>query len=243
VAYTRDSDGWITAYDAEARKGSKPIFDLIDAKTGKVVVEAGQKISPRKAKLLAEEGLSNLRVSDDELIGRFLADELVSTDTGEIFAEAGDEITEELLPELLELGYTYITVLDIVPVNKGPFIRNPLVADKSPDKLSALEEIYRVMRPGEPPPPATAQALFDGLFFAGERYGLSAVGRVNMDIRLNQECPDDVRVLRKEDIVGVVKTLVGLRDGRGEIDDIDKDRKSTRLNSSHSQQSRMPSSA
>ena len=151
VAYTRDADGWITAYDAEARKGSKPIFDLIDAKTGKVVIEAGQKISPRKARLLAEEGLSNLRVSDEELIGRFLADELVSTDTGEIFAEAGDEITEELLPELLDLGYTDIKVLDIDPVNKGPFIRNTLVADKSTDQLSALEEIYRVMRPGEPP--------------------------------------------------------------------------------------------
>jgi DNA-directed RNA polymerase subunit beta len=221
VAYTRDADGWITAYDAEARKGSKPIFDLIDAKTGKVVIEAGQKISPRKARLLAEEGLSNLRVSDEELIGRFLADELVSTDTGEIFAEAGDEITEELLPELLDLGYTDIKVLDIDPVNKGPFIRNTLVADKSTDQLSALEEIYRVMRPGEPPTPETAQALFDGLFFDSERYDLSAVGRVKMNIRLNQECPDDVRVLRKEDIVGVVKTLVGLRDGRGEIDDID----------------------
>ena len=221
VAYTRDADGWITAYDAEARKGSKPIFDLIDAKTGKVVIESGQKISPRKARLLAEEGLSNLRVSDEELIGRFLADELVSTDTGEIFAEAGDEITEELLSELLDLGYTDIKVLDIDPVNKGPFIRNTLVADKSTDQLSALEEIYRVMRPGEPPTPETAQALFDGLFFDSERYDLSAVGRVKMNIRLNQECPDDVRVLRKEDIVGVVKTLVGLRDGRGEIDDID----------------------
>ena len=221
VVYTRDADGWITAYDAEARKGSKPIFDLIDAKTGKVVIEAGQKISPRKARLLAEEGLSNLRVSDEELIGRFLADELVSTDTGEIFAEAGDEITEELLSELLDLGYTDIKVLDIDPVNKGPFIRNTLVADKSTDQLSALEEIYRVMRPGEPPTPETAQALFDGLFFDSERYDLSAVGRVKMNIRLNQECPDDVRVLRKEDIVGVVKTLVGLRDGRGEIDDID----------------------
>jgi DNA-directed RNA polymerase subunit beta len=221
VAYTRDSDGWVTAYDAEARKGNKPIFDLIDAKTGKVVIEAGQKISPRKARMLAEDGLANLRVSDEELIGRFLADELVSNDTGEIFAEAGDEITEELLPELLELGYTDIKVLDIDPVNKGPFIRNTLVADKSTDKLSALEEIYRVMRPGEPPTPETAQALFDGLFFDSERYDLSAVGRVKMNIRLNQECPDDVRVLRKEDIVGVVKTLVGLRDGRGEIDDID----------------------
>ena len=221
VGYSRDKDGWVTDYVPEQRRGSKPIFDLIDAKTGKVVVEAGQKISPRKARLLAEEGLEKLRVSDDELIGRFLADELVSYDTGEIFAEAGDEITEELLGELLELGYSDINVLDIDPVNKGPFIRNTLAADKSSDTLTALEEIYRVMRPGEPPTPETAQALFDGLFFDSERYDLSAVGRVKMNIRLNQECPDEIRVLRKEDIVGVVKTLVGLRDGRGDIDDID----------------------
>ncbi|MEE3059341.1 MAG: DNA-directed RNA polymerase subunit beta, partial [Pseudomonadota bacterium] len=190
-------------------------------KTGKVVVEAGQKISPRKAKKLAEDGLKNLRVSDEELYGRFLADELISTETGEIFAEAGDEITEELLAKLGELGYTEINTLAIDPINRGPFIRNTLVADKSSDKLSALEEIYRVMRPGEPPTPETAETLFEGLFFDGERYDLSAVGRVKMNIRLDLECPDDIRVLRKEDIVGVVKTLVDLRDGKGDIDDID----------------------
>jgi DNA-directed RNA polymerase subunit beta len=95
------------------------------------------------------------------------------------------------------------------------------VADKSIDKLSALEEIYRVMRPGEPPTPETAEALFEGLFFDSERYDLSAVGRVKMNIRLNQECSDDIRVLRKEDILGVVKTLVDLRDGKGDVDDID----------------------
>jgi DNA-directed RNA polymerase subunit beta len=155
------------------------------------------------------------------LLGRFLADELVSTETGEIFAEAGDEITEELLGELLEIGYTDINTLNIDPVNRGPFIRNTLVADKSIDKLSALEEIYRVMRPGEPPTPETAEALFEGLFFDSERYDLSAVGRVKMNIRLNQECSDDIRVLRKEDILGVVKTLVDLRDGKGDVDDID----------------------
>ncbi|MEC7731864.1 MAG: DNA-directed RNA polymerase subunit beta, partial [Pseudomonadota bacterium] len=167
------------------------------------------------------DGLKNLRVSDEELYGRFLADELISAETGEIFAEAGDEITEELLAKLGELGYTEINTLAIDPINRGPFIRNTLVADKSSDKLSALEEIYRVMRPGEPPTPETAETLFEGLFFDSERYDLSAVGRVKMNIRLDQECPDDIRVLRKEDIVGVVKTLVDLRDGKGDIDDID----------------------
>ncbi|HCD16345.1 MAG TPA: DNA-directed RNA polymerase subunit beta [Rhodobiaceae bacterium] len=221
VSYARGKEGWVTAFDPEQRRGSKPIYDLIDDKTGKVVVEAGQKISPRKANKLAEDGLKNLRVGDEELYGRFLADELVSAETGEIFAEAGDEITEELLAKLGELGYSEIDTLAIDPINRGPFIRNTLVADKSSDKLSALEEIYRVMRPGEPPTPETAETLFDGLFFDSERYDLSAVGRVKMNIRLDQECSDDIRILRKEDIVGVVKTLVDLRDGKGDIDDID----------------------
>jgi DNA-directed RNA polymerase subunit beta len=221
VCYSRGKDGWVTDFLPEARRGTKPLNDLIDDKSGKVVVEAGKKISPRLARKLAEDGLEKLRVTDDELLGRFLADELVSTETGEIFAEAGDEITEELLGELLELGYSDINTLNIDPVNRGPFIRNTLVADKSMDKLSALEEIYRVMRPGEPPTPETAEALFEGLFFDSERYDLSAVGRVKMNIRLNQECPDDIRVLRKEDILGVVKTLVDLRDGKGDVDDID----------------------
>lgn len=221
VSYVRGADGWIADFLPEQRRGTKPLYDLIDDRTGKVAVAAGQKISPSMAGKLAEEGLEKLRVSDDELFGRFLADELVNTETGEIFIEAGDEITEELLGQLLELGYTQINTLAIDPINRGPFIRNTLRADKSGDKLSALEEIYRVMRPGEPPTPETAQALFDGLFFDSERYDLSAVGRVKMNIRLNQECPDDIRVLRKEDIVGVVKTLVDLRDGRGDVDDID----------------------
>ncbi|MDC0148167.1 DNA-directed RNA polymerase subunit beta [Alphaproteobacteria bacterium] len=221
VSYSRGKDGWITDFVPELRRGTKPLYDLIDDKSGKVAVESGQKISPRLAKKLAEDGLEKLRVSDDELLGRFLADEMVNLQTGEIFAEAGDEITEEVLVNLVEIGFTDIHTLNIDPVNRGPFIRNTLIADKSSDKLSALEEIYRVMRPGEPPTPETAQALFDGLFFDSERYDLSAVGRVKMNIRLNQECPDDIRVLRKEDIVGVVRTLVDLRDGKGDVDDID----------------------
>ena len=221
VAYVRGKDGWVTNFVPEQRRGTKPLYDLINDKTGKVVIEAGQKISPRMARKLAEDGLEKLRVSDDELIGRFIADEMVSFETGEIFAEAGDEITEELLGDLLDKGYSEINTLDIDPVNRGPFIRNTLAADKSSDLLTALEEIYRVMRPGEPPTPETAEALFNGLFFDAERYDLSAVGRVKMNIRLNQECDDDIRVLRKEDIVGVVKTLVDLRDGKGDVDDID----------------------
>ena len=221
VVYERVKDSWETPFVPEQRRGTKPAADLVNAKTGKVVVEAGSKLTPRMARKLQEDGLEKLRVGDDELLGRFLADELVNLETGEIFAEAGDEITEELLGELVDAGYTSLATLDVDLINKGPFIRNTLKADKSSDKISALEEIYRVMRPGEPPTAETAQALFDGLFFDSERYDLSSVGRVKMNMRLDLDCPDDVRVLRKEDIVSVMKTLVDLRDGRGDIDDID----------------------
>ncbi len=225
VSYKRTtkkgSDGWVIEFMPEQRRGSKPVFDLIDDATGKVVVKAGQKISPLLARKLADDGLKQLRVQSEELLGRFLSDEIVSYETGEIFAEAGEEITEELLSELIEHGYKEVNTLAIDPVNKGPFIRNTLVADKSNDELTALEEIYRVMRPGEPPTLETAKAMLDSLFFDPERYDLSAVGRVKMNIRLDQECPDDIRILRKEDIVGVIRTLVDLRDGKGDIDDID----------------------
>lgn len=221
ISYTKTKNGWETPFIAEQRRGSKPAYDLVDAKTGKVVVEAGSKLTPRQARKLQEDGLQNLRVVEEELIGRFISDELVNLETGEIFAEAGDEITEDLLTSLVEAGYTVINTLDVDLINKGPFIRNTLKADKSSDELSALEEIYRVMRPGEPPTMETASALFNGLFFDAERYDLSAVGRVKMNIRLDLDCPDDVRVLRKDDIVAVMKALVDLRDGRGDIDDID----------------------
>lgn len=221
VTFTQVKNGWRVPFDADRYRGAKPERDLIDAKSGKVVVEAGRKVTPRLAKKLAEEGLKELLVQDEDLFGRYLAQEIVNIETGEIFAEAGDEITPDLLTSLLEAGYSEIQTLDIDHVNIGAFIRNTLAADKCTNREQALIDIYRVMRPGEPPTADTAEALFGSLFFDAERYDLSAVGRVKMNMRLDLDCPDTVRVLRKEDILAVIKTLVGLRDGKGEIDDID----------------------
>jgi DNA-directed RNA polymerase subunit beta len=221
VTFTQVKNGWRVPFDADRYRGAKPERDLIDAKSGKVVVEAGRKVTPRLAKKLAEEGLKELLVQDEDLFGRYLAQEIVNLETGEIFAEAGDEITPDLLTSLLEAGYSEIQTLDIDHVNIGAFIRNTLAADKCTNREQALIDIYRVMRPGEPPTADTAEALFGSLFFDAERYDLSAVGRVKMNMRLDLDCPDTVRVLRKEDILAVIKTLVGLRDGKGEIDDID----------------------
>ena len=141
--------------------------------------------------------------------------------TGEIFAEAGEEISAKSLVTLVEAGFTDLPILDIDHINVGPYIRNTLAADKCRNREDALVDIYRVMRPGEPPTLESADALFRGLFFDMERYDLSPVGRVKMNARLGLSHKEDVGVLTNEDIVETIKLLVGLKDGIGEVDDID----------------------
>src|SRR5215467_14574310 len=221
VVYKRSKEGWRIPFDANRLKGYKAINDLVDADTGKVVVEAGKKITVRQARQLAEKGLKALRMTDEELIGQYIAEDLVNMKTGEIYVEAGGEITDKVLKTLNEAGYKEIPVLDIDHVNVGAYIRNTLAVDKNMTREDALFDIYRVMRPGEPPTLDTAQAMFQSLFFDPERYDLSAVGRVKMNMRLDLQAEDTIRVLRKDDIIGVIRTLLDLRDGKGEIDDID----------------------
>lgn len=221
VPYKRAKEGWRVPFDADRMKGYKAINDLVDADSGKVVVEAGRKITVRQARQLAEKGLKALRMTDEELLGNYIAEDLVNTKTGEIYAEAGEEITEKLLETINELGIKELPILDIDHINVGAYIRNTLTVDKNMTREDALFDIYRVMRPGEPPTVDTASAMFQSLFFDSDRYDLSAVGRVKMNMRLDLDAPDTMRVLRKDDILAVVKTLVDLRDGKGEIDDID----------------------
>ena len=221
VAFKKVKQNWKTEFDPERMKGAKLTADMVDAKTGEVVAEAGAKVTPRLARKLKDDGLKEIRVSLDEIKGRYAAVDVINEKTGEIFVEAGDELTAVNLKQLEESGVTELLTLHIDHVTVGPYIRNTLKADKNTTREEALLEIYRVMRPGEPPTLETAEALFNGLFFDGERYDLSAVGRVKMNARLGIECPDTVRVLRKDDILAIVKLLVELKDGRGEIDDID----------------------
>ena len=221
VHYKRHKDGWRVPFDANRFRGYKAINDLVDADSGKVVLEAGKKLTVRSARQLAEKGLKALRMTDLELVGHYLAEDQVNVKTGEIYAEAGEEITEKNLKVLIEAGYKELPLLDIDHINVGAYIRNTLMVDKNLTREDALFDIYRVMRPGEPPTLDTAQAMFQSLFFDPERYDLSAVGRVKMNMRLDLDAPDTMRVLRKEDIIAVIRTLVDLRDGKGEIDDID----------------------
>jgi DNA-directed RNA polymerase subunit beta len=221
VHYKRHKDGWRVPFDANRFRGYKAINDLVDADSNKVVLEAGKKLTVRQARQLAEKGLKALRMTDLELVGHYLAEDLVNPKTGEIYAEAGEELTEKNLKLLVEQGYKELPLLDIDHVNVGAYIRNTLTVDKNMTREDALFDVYRVMRPGEPPTLDTAQAMFNSLFFDSERYDLSAVGRVKMNMRLDLDAPDTMRVLRKEDILAVIRTLLDLRDGKGEIDDID----------------------
>ncbi len=213
--------GWRMPFAADKMRGTTPLADLIDAKSGEVVAHAGEKISARKARELAESGLKEVLVSSEDLAGRYLAEDIVDMATGQIFGEAGDELNDELLAEIKDQKIKEFPVLDIDHITVGAFIRNTLNIDKNANRVEALMDIYRVMRPGEPPTIEAAEKLFHTMLFDSERYDLSAVGRVKMNMRLDLQVEDTMRVLRPEDILEVVKTLVGLRDGKGEIDDID----------------------
>ncbi|GGL68699.1 DNA-directed RNA polymerase subunit beta [Wenxinia marina] len=231
-AFDKKAQGWTTKFFPERVRGTRPAYDLVDAATGEVIAKAGDKVTPRAVKKLIDEGkVTELMVPFRQIAGKFVARDIIDEETGAIYVEAGDELTLEMdkdgdvvggtVKELLDAGITDIPVLDIDNITVGPYMRNTMAADKNMNREGALMDIYRVMRPGEPPTVEAASTLFDQLFFDSERYDLSAVGRVKMNMRLDLDAPDTQRTLRKEDIISCIKALVDLRDGRGEIDDID----------------------
>ncbi len=221
--YLADKKAWKMKFEPSRMKGVKFDFALVNAATGEEVWEAGKKLTPRSAQKLADEGLEFFKVGKEQMYGKFLAKSIVTKD-GEVLAEAGDEINNDLLDKLVENKIKEINVLYIDGMNVGPYIRNTLAADKNSCRQDALFDIYRVMRPGEPATLEAADASFKQQFFDSERYDLSAVGRVKMNASLNipfSEAPDTLRILRKEDILLIIKKLVEIRDGRGQVDDID----------------------
>ncbi|MEI7710785.1 MAG: DNA-directed RNA polymerase subunit beta [Rhodospirillales bacterium] len=219
VVFDRTPKGWARPFDPEAFRGIKLMEPLIDAATGEIVADTESKLTIRQLRKIAEN-TKEVLVGRTDLLGRFVAEDLVNMDTGEIYAEAGEELAEARLAALEDAGITRLPTLAVDQSN-GPWIRNTLAVDKNTNRDDALIDIYRVMRPGEPPTQETAEALFRGLFFDMDRYDLSAVGRVKMNMRLNMQTEDSLRVLRKEDLLNTVKTLCDLKDGRGQIDDID----------------------
>ncbi len=202
VSFDKDK-GWSMPFNGERLKGSKPTEDIIDADTGEVVIEAGNKITARTIKDL-EGKVARISVPQDQIATRYVAEDIVNMETGEIYLEAGDELTIETnektgeqtgtLLDMMELGYTEFDTLDIDHINVGGYIRATLAVDKNSSRQEALFDIYRVMRPGEPPTIESAEAMFESLFFDRERYDLSAVGRVKMNSRLDLDAEDTVRV-------------------------------------------------
>ncbi len=292
VTHTRIEDGWKAPIEPERLRGAKLLDDLVNAASGKIVVEAGRRVTARVLKKISDGGMTEQLIQPDKLIGQYAADDMIDPATGEVLIEAGGEIEEKTLELMEEHGIGEIAVLGIDHINVGAYIRNTIRQDRTTNREEALLEIYKVMRPGEPPTVETAEKLFYDLFFGkaqlkdesvaayaepgaagdalvqlrraetgavwileqeeewlriiipaadrpdavdgpvwvpaaafamlgSERYDLSDVGRVKMGMRLNLDGDDELRVLRRKDIVAVVTTLVALKDGIGDIDDID----------------------
>jgi len=219
--FARTEGGWKTAFDPDRMKGVKLVTDLIDAATGEAVAKAGDKMTPRAVRKLVDAGLKEQFVAPEDLVGRYLAVDIIDERTGEVLFEAGDELDAKAMDRFAEMELGELQLLAIDHINVGAYLRNTMAADRNASREDALIDIYRVMRPGEPPTLESAEALFNGLFFDGERYDLSAVGRVKMNARLGIRTDDQVRVLRKEDVLLILKVLLDLKDGRGEVDDID----------------------
>ncbi|MEL7348662.1 MAG: DNA-directed RNA polymerase subunit beta, partial [Pseudomonadota bacterium] len=221
VVYARHGEHWSLPLNVDRLRGTTPIYDLVDAASGEVLATAGQKLTPRKLRKMAEDGVERVSAPFEAIHGRYAAVDMINEEDGSIYVEAGDELTPDVVETLIQAGFEDIPTLDIDVVNVGGYIRTTMAGDKNVSRETALLDIYRVMRPGEPPTLEAAEAMFQSLFFDSERYDLSAVGRVKMNMRLDLDAPDTQRTLRKDDILAVVKAIVDLRDGRGEIDDID----------------------
>ncbi len=204
----------------ERLRGEMARFDISN-KSGKVIVAAGKRITVRHIREIQEAGIDKLTVGDDFLLGRALAQSVVDKDSGEIIANANDEITETLLEKLKAAGINKIQTLYTNDLDQGAFISQTLRADETTDQWTARVAIYRMIRPGEPPTEDAVENLFKGLFFSEERYNLSAVGRMKFNRRIGSDELTGEVTLSNEDIVAVIKILVELRNGRGEIDDID----------------------
>lgn len=203
----------------ERLRGDIATFDI--QHQGEIIVEEGRRITAKHIRQMTKLGIQEIEVPRAYLEGKILARNLVDESTGEMLAKANDEITEELLEKIIGSGITEIETLFVNDLDRGPYISNTLKIDTTGNRLEALVEIYRMMRPGEPPTKEAAENLFENLFFTPDRYDLSTVGRMKFNRRLGREEITGEGVLNKEDIIAVLKELINIRNGNGVVDDID----------------------
>ncbi|MDA9709621.1 DNA-directed RNA polymerase subunit beta [Candidatus Pelagibacter sp.] len=211
---------WKTKFDPENYKSKNFSEEVIDAKNNKIVIKAGEKINFLNAKKLQNDGLKDIYLSTESLIGKFLHKRISINGEEEKF-DVGTELNETILEKIIENKIYTIEISKTNPINKGPYLLITLLNDKNETKNDAINDIYKVLRPGEPPTIDIASQIFNNLFFSSERYDLSDVGRVKMNSRLNLDCSDKITILRNEDILAIIKKMLELRDGKDEIDDID----------------------
>ncbi len=220
--YNQDKKNWTTDFEPENYK--RPIklsYDLVDALNGKKVLEKGEKLNIFIAKKLKEKGLKSISISNNEIVGKYIASDIKESNKEDLLIGAGFDITEEQLEKIISQSEKSINIVNIDPINKGPYILETLKIDKNLNKSDALNDIYKVLRPGEAPSLEIAQEIFNNLYFKKERYDLSEVGRVKLNSKLNLSTNLKKTILETNDIVSIIKFMLDLRDGKGDVDDID----------------------
>ena len=203
----------------ERMRGDIASFDI--RVQDKIILEKGHRITARHIRQMEKDNVTELAVPRDYLIGKILANNLIVASTGELLAKVNDEITEDLINKMMAADIKSIKTLFVNDLDRGPYISNAMRIDATETQLDALVEIYRMMRPGEPPAKEAAQILFDNLFFSSDRYDLSAVGRMKFNRRLGRQEVTGTGILSKEDIIDVLRELINIRNGHGTVDDID----------------------
>ena len=221
VEYKKVKDGWSAPFIKDHYKGVRLESDLIDAKTKEPVAKAGDKMTPRTLNKLENDGLKNIFVTNEELVGKYFANDIINEKDGAIYFEAGEEITEGTFEKIDSVGLKKINILFIDGVNASAYMLNTFSYSKCVNREDAFIELYRALVPGEPPTVSGGEDLLNSILFDTTRYDLSAVGRAKINDRLGINTPDNVRTLQKDDLIRIVKLLFDVKDGRGEIDDID----------------------
>ncbi|MDC2998664.1 DNA-directed RNA polymerase subunit beta [Candidatus Pelagibacter sp.] len=220
-SYDVKTEKWKTKFNPENYKAKNFSEEVIDAKTGEVVIRLGDQINFLSAKKLANDGLSDILVSKESLFGKFLHRDVKVNEEEDGTFKIGTELNDTIIQQILDANIHSLQISVTNSINKGPYLLTTILADKNNTKDEAITEIYKMLRPGEPPTIEIATQIFNNLFFSSDRYDLSDVGRVKMNSRLSQECSDKITILRNDDIIAIIHKMLDLRDGKDDIDDID----------------------
>ena len=220
--FDKEKKKWKTKFNPnEYKRPVKLRTDLVDTNNDKRILKKGSKINFAIAKKLFDEGLKNVLFTSDYFLGKYIKNNISNPINNEIFLKSGSAIDQENLNNISEYNISTLEIADVDPITKGSYLIDTLNMDKNDSKTEAINDIYRVLRPGEPPSFEVANEIFNKLFFTSERYDLSDVGRVKLNNKLQLKCNDDITILRNDDIVAIIKHMLDLKDGKGEVDDID----------------------